>query len=154
MAQNSLQSMIQKACMRQLKNSGIQTATASQLRDKWLKIVQDELRKAIKKYDYKPTPPKVYHRTGDIFNHIQATVDDESSGTVSYTHYPSVSFVTGGPNGENVMRLVENGYVTYAHVPWRDTPWAGVREGGHAMQHVVDSLKARAAAEGVAITIE
>lgn len=132
-------------------------AEAKKLVQQWARRVQTEMRKEMPRALYMPGTPKVYSRTGRIFNSIAITYSNgiaEAKADIHYTDYPSVSFVSGAYNGAyDVMRqLLEQGYSVHANVWFRDYPYCGQRPGGHLMEYVARILRAEAAAQGVTIT--
>lgn len=122
----------------------------------WAGLIRDALVKDMENYLYMPGVPVMYHRTGQIFNHVQIayhTSTAEVTAEVHYTRYPSESVLGGGSNRWDVMLILEHGYSASDKMPvWmRNKPYFGFREGGYLMEHVARQWAAQAKAQGVDI---
>lgn len=129
---------------------------AISLVQKWAKLLENVLKDSMRTSFYMPYAPKVYARTGQIFNHVEITYKNtqlEATANIHYTDYPSRSFLNGG-SGWNVMRILEHGYTYSPKMPaWmKHVPYCGFRPGQHLLEHVANSWKGLAAGAGVTIT--
>lgn len=148
-------------------NGPATVAQALQLAKEWQQRVKKTLQDNVGKHSYKPGGGVGHtgYFQANVANlgPIQQTTGNATvlgqtvpyvgavSTSVSYNAYSRESWI--GQGSVDIPTLFEAGWTTRANVPWRNTPYAGIRNAAPIMSMTVAELAPQAAGCGVKISL-